>query len=97
MYNIDPFTEFENKLILKQLKKIGRKWNFIAKMCDDRTEIQLKNQYLSNLKRHLATIGANIYDGKQADLLPDLSIFIIVFDIYLTKYVFYNLPGTLIE
>ena len=82
---------------MEQLKKNRKKWNIIAKMCDHRTEIQVKNQYLSNLKPHLATIGANIYDGKQADLLPDLSIFIIVFDIYLTKYVFYNLPGTLIE
>ena len=49
--NKEPFTEAEDKLLLKKLEDLGHQWRKIVKFFLNRTDVQLKNRF-NVLMRH---------------------------------------------
>lgn len=54
----NPFTEEEDRIILEEYKRIGKKWSEISKSLNGRPENAVKNRFYSHIKRKI--LGGNI-------------------------------------
>ncbi len=49
----EPFTEEEDRIVLEEYKRIGKKWSEISKILHGRPENSVKNRFYSHIKRKI--------------------------------------------
>ena len=51
LINEGPFSKEEDQIIINSYIKLGAKWSLIAKKLKGRTSIQVKDRYISHLRK----------------------------------------------